>query len=114
MKRGFEFEFRLTQVPLLWIDCHFKMMKCRLHISSYSENQECYNPPPNKKSRPEIRAKKDPSRGSEQSHTPYGKVKSGWRELRNSSLSQVASSSVWLQHCTLKNMIVLHRVTWSF
>jgi hypothetical protein len=71
--------------------------------------------PPNKKSHPEIWMKKDPSRGSEQSHTPnYGKAKSGWHEWKNSSLSQVASSLVWLLHCTLKNLIVLHCVMQSF
>jgi hypothetical protein len=44
----------------------------------------------------------------------YGKTKSGWREWRKSSLSQVASSSEWLLHCTLKNLIVLRLVTRSF
>jgi hypothetical protein len=58
--------------------------------------------------------KKDPNRGSEQSHTPYGEVKSGWHEQWNSSLSQAASSLVCLLHCTLKNLIVLRRVTRSF
>jgi hypothetical protein len=47
-------------------------------------------------------------------HPNYGKAKSGWRERRNSSLFEVASSSVWLLHCTLKNLIVLRRVTRSF
>jgi hypothetical protein len=47
-------------------------------------------------------------------HPNYGKAKSGWHERRKSSLSQVASSSVWLLQCTLKNLIVLHWVTRLF
>jgi hypothetical protein len=35
----------------------------------------------------------------------YGNIKSGWREQRKSSLSQVASSSMWLLHCILKNFM---------
>jgi hypothetical protein len=47
-------------------------------------------------------------------HPNYGKAKSGWCDRRKSSLSQVASSSVCLLHCILKNLIVLRRVTRSF
>jgi hypothetical protein len=47
-------------------------------------------------------------------HPVYGKVKSGWHDRRKSSLSPVASSSVWLLHCTLRNLIILRCVTWSF
>jgi hypothetical protein len=43
----------------------------------------------------------------------YGKTKAGWWEWRKSLLSKVASSSVWLHHCTLKNLIVLLLVTRS-
>jgi hypothetical protein len=44
----------------------------------------------------------------------YGNMKSNWRERRKSSLSQVASSSVWLLHCIMKNLMVLRLVTRSF
>jgi hypothetical protein len=44
----------------------------------------------------------------------YNRTKSRWRERRMSSLSQVASSSEWLLHCILKNLIVLRIVTRSF
>jgi hypothetical protein len=47
-------------------------------------------------------------------HPNYGKAKSRWRDQRKSSLSQVASSLVWLLHYILKNLIVLFRVTRSF
>jgi hypothetical protein len=47
-------------------------------------------------------------------HPNCGKTKAGWRERRNSSLSHVASSSVWLVHCILNYLIVLCHVTWSF
>jgi hypothetical protein len=47
-------------------------------------------------------------------HPNYAKAKSRWCDRRKSSLSQVAFSSVWLLHCTLKNFLVLHRVAWSF
>jgi hypothetical protein len=36
-KRGFEFEFKLNQVPLLWIRCNYKMKNCILCISCYSD-----------------------------------------------------------------------------
>jgi hypothetical protein len=44
----------------------------------------------------------------------YGNTKYGCRELRKSSLSQVASSSLRLLHCILKNLILLRLVTQSF
>jgi hypothetical protein len=44
----------------------------------------------------------------------YGKTRSGWRERRKSSLSQVASSSEWLLHCIVKNLIVFLLMTRSF
>jgi hypothetical protein len=44
----------------------------------------------------------------------YGSSKSGWREWRNYSLSHVASSTIWLLHWILKNLIMLHLVTWLF
>jgi hypothetical protein len=54
--------------------------------------------------------------GTMNSHTfPHcGNTKSGWRQWRKSSLSQVASSSVWLLHCIMKNFMGLHLVTQSF
>jgi hypothetical protein len=54
--------------------------------------------------------------GTANSHTfpYYGNTKFGWREWRKSSLSQVASCSVWLFHWTLKNLMVLRLMTWSF
>jgi hypothetical protein len=47
------------------------------------------------------------------SHTfpHYGNTKYRWREQRKSSLSQGASSSVWLLHYILKNLIVLRVMT---
>ncbi len=44
----------------------------------------------------------------------YGNTKSGLREWRKSSLSQVASSSEWSFHCILKNLIVLRLMTRCF
>jgi hypothetical protein len=41
----------------------------------------------------------------------YGKMKSEWREQRKSSLFHVASSSEWLLHYILKNLIVLRLMT---
>jgi hypothetical protein len=38
MKRGFEFELKLNQVPMHLIHIHYKMKNYRLHISVYSEN----------------------------------------------------------------------------
>jgi hypothetical protein len=44
----------------------------------------------------------------------YGKAKSRWEEQMKSLLFHVASSSEWLLHCILKNLIVLCLVTRSF
>jgi hypothetical protein len=55
---------------------------------------------------------KGPNRNNEQSHVSLcGDSNSGWRERRKSSLSKVASSSDWLFHWILKNLIVLCLVT---
>jgi hypothetical protein len=44
----------------------------------------------------------------------YDNAKPGWREWRKSFLSHIASSSVWLLHWVLKNLIALRLVTCSF
>jgi hypothetical protein len=75
----------------------------------------CHSPTPNRNL--DLRFwKSSGSTGTTNNHTfpHYGKKKPGWWGQRKSSLSHVASSSVWLLHCTLKNLIILHLVTWSF
>jgi hypothetical protein len=44
----------------------------------------------------------------------YDNIKSEWREQRKSLFFQVASSSVWLLHYILKNLMVLRLVAQSF
>jgi hypothetical protein len=72
----------------------------------------CYSPPPkiNLVSRFE-RRKGHKGTANNQTFPHYGTSKSGWRERRKSSLSHGASSTVWLLHWILTNLIVLHLVT---
>jgi hypothetical protein len=71
-----------------------------------------HSPPPNRNLVLRFGRRGDSNRNSKQSHIPqHGNMKSGWREQRESLLSQVTSSSEWLLQCILKNLIVLRLVT---
>jgi hypothetical protein len=90
------------------------MKNCRLHSSGYNDTRGVIALPPNNKSWHDI-WKENVLAGTADKRTclPYGNSMSRWHEWRKSSFSHVASSLVWLLHCTLKDLIILHLVTGS-
>jgi hypothetical protein len=100
----------LNSIELLWCLNHVVTRTLRIRYTG------CYSPPSLKQNPiPRFERRKVLTQTTNSRTFPHcGSSKFGWRDRRKSSLFQVASSSVWLLHCTFENLMVLCRVTRSF